>query len=120
MVTRGVASSPQGSPELWPGLEGEEVRGPTSWAVPIDGPGYRISGGCEGAFFINNFCSEADFLIKPNSFQICTFKGFDQLYREAVNIKNVSYTCIHILLVNNIFFEKNAMACVYLHRSVDM
>ncbi len=26
-------------PELWPWLGGEEVRGPTSWAVPIDGMG---------------------------------------------------------------------------------
>jgi hypothetical protein len=26
-------------PELWPRLEGEEVRGPTSVAVPVDGTG---------------------------------------------------------------------------------
>jgi hypothetical protein len=26
-------------PELWPRLGGEEVRGPTSWAVPVDGMG---------------------------------------------------------------------------------
>jgi sensor domain CHASE-containing protein len=26
-------------PELWPRLEGEEVRGPTSLAVPVDGTG---------------------------------------------------------------------------------
>ncbi len=30
---------PQGSPKLWPRLGGEEVRGPTSVAVPIDGMG---------------------------------------------------------------------------------
>jgi hypothetical protein len=33
-VTRGVDRSPQGSPKLWPQLEREEVRGPTSVAVP--------------------------------------------------------------------------------------
>jgi hypothetical protein len=26
-------------PELWPQLGGEEVRGPISWAVPVDGSG---------------------------------------------------------------------------------
>ena len=26
-------------PELWPRLEGEEVRGPTSLAMPVDGTG---------------------------------------------------------------------------------
>jgi hypothetical protein len=36
-VSRGVASSPQDSPELWPRLGGEEVIGPTSWAVSVDG-----------------------------------------------------------------------------------
>ncbi len=39
IVTRGIGSSPQGSLELWPWLEGEEVRGPTSLAVPVDGTG---------------------------------------------------------------------------------
>ncbi len=38
-ITRGIGSSPQGSPELWPRLEGEEVRGPTSSAVPVDRTG---------------------------------------------------------------------------------
>ncbi len=36
-VSRGVDSSPQGSP--WPRLGGEEVRDLTSWAVPVDGTG---------------------------------------------------------------------------------
>ncbi len=39
MVSRDVASSPQGSPELWPRLGGEEVRGPTSGAVSVDETG---------------------------------------------------------------------------------
>ncbi len=38
-VSRDVASSLQGSPELWPRLGGEEVRGPTSGAVPVDETG---------------------------------------------------------------------------------
>jgi hypothetical protein len=38
-VTRDVASSPQGSPELWPRPGGEEVKGPTSGAVPVDETG---------------------------------------------------------------------------------
>jgi hypothetical protein len=38
-VSRGIGSSPRGSPKLWPRLEGEEVRGPTSLAVPIEGTG---------------------------------------------------------------------------------
>ncbi len=38
-VARGVRRCPQGSPELWPRLGGEEVRGPTSVSVPVDGTG---------------------------------------------------------------------------------
>jgi hypothetical protein len=38
-VARGIGRCPQGSSELWPLLGGEEVRGPTSVAVPIDGTG---------------------------------------------------------------------------------
>jgi hypothetical protein len=36
LLTRGVDWSPLGSPKLWPRLEGEEVRGLTSVAVPAD------------------------------------------------------------------------------------
>jgi hypothetical protein len=39
-VSRNVTSSPQeGSPELWPRLGGEEVRGPTSGAVSVEETG---------------------------------------------------------------------------------
>jgi hypothetical protein len=40
-VSRGIGRAPQVSnpSELWPRLEGEEVRGLTSWAVSIDGTG---------------------------------------------------------------------------------
>ncbi len=38
-ISRGVGSSQQGSAELWSRLEGEEVRGLTSWAVPVDRTG---------------------------------------------------------------------------------
>jgi hypothetical protein len=38
-ISRGVDSSPQGSPALWPQLGEEEVRGPTSWVVPDNGTG---------------------------------------------------------------------------------
>jgi hypothetical protein len=38
-VTKGVGRCPQGSPQLWPRPGGEEVRDPTSVAVPIDGTG---------------------------------------------------------------------------------
>ncbi len=38
-VSRGVDSSPQGFPRALASVGGEEVRGPTSWAVPTDGMG---------------------------------------------------------------------------------
>ncbi len=34
-----LAGVHRASPELWPQLEGEEVRGPTSLAVPVGGTG---------------------------------------------------------------------------------
>ncbi len=37
--TRDVGRCPQGSPELWPRLEGEEVKGLTSLAVAVDWTG---------------------------------------------------------------------------------
>jgi hypothetical protein len=40
--------------------------------------------------FINLHYSEPDLLKKANSLEICIFKGIGQLYRETVNIKNVS------------------------------
>jgi hypothetical protein len=38
-VSRGIDSSPQGFPRALASLGGEEVRGPTSGAVPINGMG---------------------------------------------------------------------------------
>jgi hypothetical protein len=38
-IARGVGQCYRAPPELWPRLGGEEVRGPTSVAVPVDGTG---------------------------------------------------------------------------------
>jgi hypothetical protein len=85
-VTRGVASSPQGSPRALASAGRRRGQSPTYRAVPVDGAGTASVEAVKVPFFINNFCSKADFLIKANSFQIYTFKGFVYIVHRSVDM----------------------------------
>ncbi len=58
--------------------------------------------------FVNFYCSKTYFLKKANFLQICISEGIGQLYRETVNIKNISNIKIYIFFSNN-FIDKMAL-----------
>ncbi len=71
-------------------------------------------------FLLTSTGGKQNFFKKANFLQIWIFKGFYQLYREAVNRKNVSNKKINIYFLLNFYWKKEPGLVYFIYRSINM